>query len=59
MKIHIDIASIGYMWPIFYIDNNNNDKTSIAPLSWKRIKFSGAPCTGIGQTHSPGTMLSS
>ena len=34
-------------------------KTSIAPISSKRIKLSGAPSTGVGQTHSPGTMQSS
>jgi len=39
--------------------NNNNYKTSIAPISSKRMKLSGAPSTGFGQTHSPGTMQSS
>ena len=38
---------------------NNNYKTSIAPISLKRIELSGAPSTGVGQTHSPGTMQSS
>jgi len=33
--------------------------TSIAPISSKRIKPSGAPSTGVGQTHSLGTMQSS
>ena len=32
---------------------------SIAPIYSKRIKFSGAPSGGVGQTHSPGTMQSS
>ena len=36
--------------------NNNNYKTSIAPISSKRIELSGAPSAGDGQTHSPGTM---
>ena len=36
--------------------NNNNYKTSIAPISWKRIELSVAPRTGVGQTHSPGTI---
>jgi len=40
-------------------NNNNNYKTSIAPISSKRIKLSGAPSTGVGQTHSPGMMRSS
>jgi len=47
--------------PLFYNNNNNNNnyKTSIAPLSSKRIDLSGAPSTGVGQTHSPGTRQSS
>ena len=32
-----------------YVHNNNNYKTSIAPISPKRIEFSGAPITGVGQ----------
>ena len=40
------------------LNNNNNYKTSIAPISSKRIELSGAPSGGIGQTHSPGTMQS-
>jgi len=41
-------------------DNNiNNYKTSIAPISSKRIELSDAPSTGVGQTHSQGTMQSS
>jgi len=39
--------------------NNNNYKTSIAPISSKRIELSGTPNTGVGQTHSPGIMQSS
>ena len=31
----------------------------MAPISCKRIEFSGAPSGGDGQTHSPGTMQSS
>ena len=38
---------------------NNNCKTSIAPISSKRIKLSGALSTGVGQTYSLGTMPSS
>ena len=38
---------------------NNNCKTSIAPKSSKGIELTGAPSTGVGQTHSPGTMQSS
>ena len=38
-------------------DNNNNWKT-IASLSLNRIELSGTPSTGVGQTHSPGTMQS-
>ena len=38
---------------------NNSDKTSIAPISSKRIKLNGAPSTGVGQTHSPCTMQNS
>ena len=34
----------------------NNYKTSIAPLSSKRIELSGAPSGGIRKTHSPGKM---
>ena len=40
-------------------NNNNNYKTSIAPISSKRIELSGELSTGVGQTHSPGTMQSS
>ena len=37
---------------------NNNYKTSIAPISSKRIELiSGAPSTQVGQTHSPWTIL--
>jgi len=42
-----------------YNNNNNNYKTSIVPISLKRIKLSGTPNTKVGQTHSPGTMRSS
>jgi len=31
----------------------------MAPISSKRIELSGAPSTGVGQTHSLGTMRSS
>ena len=37
-------------------DNTNNYKTSIAPISSKRIELNDSPSTGVGQTHSPGTM---
>ena len=40
-------------------NNNNNYKTSIAPISSKRIELSGTPSTEVGQTHSPGTMQGS
>jgi len=44
-------------------DNNNNNnnyyQTSKGPISSKRIKLGGAPSTGVGQTHSLGTMQSS
>jgi len=43
----------------FCFINNNNYKTSIVPISSKRIQLSGALSTGFGQTHSPGTMQSS
>jgi len=36
--------------------NYNNYKTSVAPISRKIIELSGAPSTGVGQTHSPGMM---
>ena len=39
--------------------NDNNYKTSIAPISSKRIELSGPPSIGVGQTHSSGTMQSS
>ena len=32
---------------------------STAPISSKRIKLSGTPSRGVGQTYSPGTMQSS
>ena len=38
---------------------NYNYKTSIAPISLKRIELSGAPSTGVWQTHSLDTMQSS
>jgi len=34
-------------------------QSSIAPISSKRFELSGAPSTGVGQTHSPGTMQNS
>jgi len=39
-------------------NNNNNYKTSIVPISSKRIELSGVPSTGVGKTHSPGTIQS-
>ena len=40
-------------------NNNNNYKTcNIEPTSSKRIELNRAPSTGVGQTHSPGTMRS-
>ena len=50
------------VWPVItvlYNNNNNNCKTSIVPLSAKRIELSGAPSGGVGQTHSPVIMQSS
>ena len=41
------------------IINNNNYKTSVVPTSSKTIELSGIPSTGVGQTHSLGTMQSS
>jgi len=35
-------------------NNNNNCKTSIAPKFSKEMELSGAPSTGVGQTHCPG-----
>ena len=44
-------------------DNNNNNinnyKTSIAPISSKRIELSGTSSTEIGQIRSLGTMQGS
>ena len=40
-------------------NNNNNNKTSIAPIYLKIIELSGAPSTGVGQTYIPDTMQSS
>ena len=40
-------------------NNNNNYKTFVASLSPKWIELSDAPITGVGETHSPGTMQSS
>jgi len=34
-------------------------RTSSGPISLKMIVLSGAPSTGVGQTHSPDTMQSS
>ena len=45
--------------PYSSYNNNNNYKTSIAPISSKTIELSDAPSTGVGHTHSPGTMQSS
>ena len=42
-----------------YTTNNNNYKTSIVPISQKRIELSGAPNIGVGQTDSPGTIQNS
>ena len=35
-----------------WVDNNNNCKTSIAPISSKRIELSSTPSTGVRQTQS-------
>ena len=57
-------SSVRYLLFYFHNNNNNNNnnnhyyKTSISPISSKTIELSGAPSTGIGQTHSPGTMQS-
>jgi len=48
-----------YIYIYIYI---NNFKTSIPPISSKRIELSGAPNTGVkgvGQTYSPGQIQSS
>ena len=51
-------------WVQIRTNHNNNSyyyyycKTSIAPISSKGIQLCGAPSTGVGQTHSPGTMQS-
>jgi len=42
-----------------YYNTDINYKTSIAPISLKRIELSGVPSTGLGKTHSQGTMQSS
>ena len=44
---------------LYVINNINNYNTSIVSISSKRIELSGAPRTRAGQSHSPGTMLSS
>ena len=41
---------------VLNIHNNNNSKTSIAWISTKIIELSGPSSTGVGHTHSPGTM---
>jgi len=41
------------------INDIYNYKTSIAPISSKRIELSGTPGTRVGQTHSPGTLQGS
>jgi len=41
---------------IIIIYNNNNNNNNITS---KRIELSGAPSTGVGQTHSPGIIQSS
>ena len=41
-----------YWYMIGQTININNYRTSIAPISSKRIELSGAPSTGVGQTHS-------
>ena len=44
----------------FHVHYKYNYKTSISPISSKRIDLSGAHLVqGVGQTHSPGTMQSS
>jgi len=40
-------------------NNNNNYKTSIAPIFLKIIELRGSPSTGVGQSHSQGTMQNS
>jgi len=42
---------------LFSFTNYKNDKTSIPPISSKRIKLSGTPSTGVGQTHSNQQMV--
>ena len=42
-----------------FVINNYNYKTSMAPISSKRIALSGPSSTGVGQTRSPGTRQSS
>jgi len=44
------------MLPFFVLNNN---KTSVVPVSFKRIELSGVPNTGVGQFHSLGTMQGS
>jgi len=44
---------------MYALNNDNNYKTSVAPISSKTIKLSGIPSAGVEQTHSPGTMQSS
>ena len=39
--------------------HKNNDKTSIVPISSKRIKLSGKPSRWVGQTNSLVKMQSS
>jgi len=52
-------ARISIYSTIAFYNNNNNCKTSIAPISLKRIELSGAPSGGVGKTHSLGKMQSS
>jgi len=43
----------------YFVLINNNYKTSTAPIFSKIIELRGTPSTGVGQTHSLGTMQSS
>jgi len=53
---HSSYISVIFIKVAYRVNNNNNDKTSIAPISSNGIKLSGAPSTGVGQTHSLGMM---
>jgi len=58
--IYIVYICIVYFYNDYICSNNNNNyKIYIVPISSKRIELSGVPSTGVGQTHSSGTMQSS